>query len=224
MLFHKIQYCVQAHGNDAQDHNGHQYPSELKGLAAVDDKIAKAGSCADKFTDDDTNQAKSDIHLHNTEDEGDGRGQDDFCQLFFFVSAKGFDQLQLIRVSLAEAGIQADDGAEDGDGHTGHDDGTLVCTEPHDEKGGKGRFREAVEDHKVRLQDPGCPRGTPQKDGCPHTQDHNKEEADKGFCQGDCYVGKKGLVPAHGEKCSGNEGGAAENKGIDPSVGGGHFP
>ena len=52
MFFHKIKHCVQPHGNDAQDYNGHQHPGKLKSLAAVDNKITKTFSCADKFTDD----------------------------------------------------------------------------------------------------------------------------------------------------------------------------
>ena len=65
-LFYKVQHCVQTHGNDAQDHNGHQHPGELKGLAAVDNKISKAFSGTDEFADDHTNQTKADIYFHNT--------------------------------------------------------------------------------------------------------------------------------------------------------------
>ena len=37
-------------------------------------------------------------------------------------------------------------------------------------------------------------------------------------------MGKKRLIPAHGEEGFCNQGWTAENKRVDPSAGGGHFP
>ena len=50
------------------------------------------------------------------------------------MSAKSFDQFQFIRISLAETGVQIDDGAKDGNGYTGYNDGTLIGTEPYNKK------------------------------------------------------------------------------------------
>lgn len=144
MFFHKIKHCVQPHGNDAQDYNGHQHPGKLKSLAAVDNKITKTFSCADKFTDDHTYQTETDIYFHNTDDQRNGSWQNDFCQLLFFVSAKGFDEFQFIRISLTETGIQIDNRAKDSNGHTGHNDSTFIRSKPYNKKRRKSRFRQAV--------------------------------------------------------------------------------
>ena len=66
VLFNQAQNSIQPHGNNTQDHNGHQYSGQLKSLAGVDDEIAESLSGTDKFSNDHPNQAKSDIYLHNT--------------------------------------------------------------------------------------------------------------------------------------------------------------
>lgn len=66
VLFNQVQNLIQPHGNDTQNQNGHQNRSQFKGLAGIDDEIAKPLPGADKFSDDHANQTKSDINLHGT--------------------------------------------------------------------------------------------------------------------------------------------------------------
>ena len=142
LFFNKIKCKIQQHGNDAEDHNGHQDPCKSECLASVNDQVSQAFSGTDKFSDDHAYQAKSDVDLHHTQDKRNGGGQDDLQKLFLFVSPQSFDQLQLFRICLAEAGVQIDNGTEDGYRHAGDHNGTFVGTKPYDQKRGQSRFRE----------------------------------------------------------------------------------
>lgn len=144
LFFNKIKCKIQQHGNDAEDHNGHQDPCKSECLASVNDQVSQAFSGTDKFSDDHAYQAKPDVDLHHTQDKRNGGGQDDLQKLFLFVSPKSFDQLQLFRICLAETGVQIDNGAEDGYRHAGDYNGTFVGTKPYDQKRGQSRFRETV--------------------------------------------------------------------------------
>ena len=102
LFFNKIKCKIQQHGNDAEDHNGHQDPCKSECLASVNDQVSQTFSGTDKFSDDHAYQAKPDVDLHHTQDKRNGGGQDDLQKLFLFVSPKSFDQLQLFRICLAE--------------------------------------------------------------------------------------------------------------------------
>ena len=108
LFFNKIKCKIQQHGNDAEDHNGHQDPCKSECLASVNDQVSQAFSGTDKFSDDHAYQAKPDVDLHHTQDKRNGGGQDDLQKLFLFVSPQSFDQLQLFRICLAETGVQID--------------------------------------------------------------------------------------------------------------------
>ena len=224
LFFNKIKCKIQQHGNDAEDHNGHQDPCKSECLASVNDQVSQAFSGTDKFSDDHAYQAKPDVDLHHTQDKRNGGGQDDLQKLFLFVSPQSFDQLQLFRICLAETGVQIDNGAEDGYRHAGDHNGTFVGTKPYDQKRGQSRFRETVQYHQTWLQDPCDPSGAPEKYCGSYTQDHNKKETDKSFCQCHGNMCKQGLIPAHGKKGLCDQGRTAEDKGIDPSKIRGYFP
>lgn len=92
------------------------------------------------------------------------------------------------------------------------------------QKRGQCRFRETVQYHQTWLQDPCDPSGAPEKYCGSYTQDHNKKETDKSFCQCHGNMCKQGLIPAHGKKGLCDQGRTAEDKGIDPSKIRGYFP
>lgn len=77
LFFNKIKCKIQQHGNDAEDHNGHQDPCKSECLASVNDQVSQAFSGTDKFSDDHAYQAKPDVDLHHTQDKRNGGGQDD---------------------------------------------------------------------------------------------------------------------------------------------------
>ena len=137
-FFNKIQNGIQPHCDHAQDYDGHQYPRQLKRLGTVDDQVSKSLSCTNKFSDDHAYQAEPDIYLHNAEDQRNRRGQHDLGQLLFFSAAKGFDKLQLFRVSLAETGLEIDHGAKDSHRHACNNDGADICAQPYNKKWCKG--------------------------------------------------------------------------------------
>ena len=70
-FFNKIQDSIQHHSDYAQDYNGHQNPGELESLAAVDDQISESLFGGEKFTDDDADQAETDVDLHVGENQRD---------------------------------------------------------------------------------------------------------------------------------------------------------
>ena len=57
LILDEIQCGIQPHCDHAQDHDGHEHPSEFKCLRTVDDLVTESVSCTDKFSDDHTNQA-----------------------------------------------------------------------------------------------------------------------------------------------------------------------
>ena len=224
ILFQKIKHCIQSHGNNTQDHNGHKNPGEFKGLASIDDEISEAFPGTDELADDNTYQTEANVYFHNTDDQRKGSWQNNFCQFFFFVASQSFNQFQFFRICLAETGVQINNRTKDSHGHAGNYNGSFIGTQPYNQKRCKGRFRETVQYHKVRLQDSGSLWRTPEKNGSSHAQDYNKKETDKSFCQSNSDMGKQRLISAHGKKGFSDEGRTAENKGIDPSASGGHFP
>lgn len=79
----QIQDAVKPHCNDTQHKNRHQNSSKLKGLAGINNQIAKPLSGSDKFTDDDTYKTKTDINLHDAQDQRHGGGKDNFVSSSF---------------------------------------------------------------------------------------------------------------------------------------------
>ena len=62
LFFNKIKCKIQQHGNDAEDHNGHQDPCKSECLASVNDQVSQAFSGTDKFSDDHAYQAKQRLY------------------------------------------------------------------------------------------------------------------------------------------------------------------
>ena len=64
MFFNQIQCGIQPHCNHTQDHDGHEYPGEFECLGSVNDQVTESLSGTDKFSDDHTDQAETDIYFH----------------------------------------------------------------------------------------------------------------------------------------------------------------
>ena len=74
-FFRQIQALIQAHGQDAENYNGHQHHIQLEDLAPVDDKIAQSFPASDEFADDDAHQAEADIDFHRIQKDGHRTGR-----------------------------------------------------------------------------------------------------------------------------------------------------
>ena len=61
----KIDQCVEQYCHDAEYHNGHDHGSELEDLTGVYDQIAKPAFASYHFSDDNADERKPDIDLHN---------------------------------------------------------------------------------------------------------------------------------------------------------------
>ena len=81
-------------------------PFHFESLAGIDDQIAKALSCSQKFSDDHTHETKSDIDFHGIDDGAYVGGDDDFGQHLKFCAAQGIDQEDLFRICGEKCGVQ----------------------------------------------------------------------------------------------------------------------
>lgn len=163
-FFCQIQALIQAHGQDAENYNGHQHHIQLEDLAPVDDKIAQSFPASDEFADDDAHQAEADIDFHRIQKDGHRTGQDDFGEHIPFPAAQGINEFGFLRVHFQKAGVDGENASEYGHGHTCHDDSPHIGSQPYDEKRGQSRFRQAVQDYQIRLQDAGEGSAHPQQD------------------------------------------------------------
>ena len=116
----------------------------MKHLAPINDQVPQSPPGGQKFPDDNAHQSQADIDFHGAEDGGHTGREYDFKERILLTAAQGGDQLQLFRIHLEKAGIKADDGAEDGDGNAGDDDGIDPGAQPYDQKRGQGGFGQAV--------------------------------------------------------------------------------
>ena len=82
-FFNKSKDSVQDNGDDAQDDNGHQHPGKFKGLAGINDQIAKSFPGTDKFSYDHTYQTQTYVYFHNTKQQRNRRWKNNFCKFFF---------------------------------------------------------------------------------------------------------------------------------------------
>ena len=135
---------IETKRNHAQDNQCGDQIVESEYLAGVDDEIAQSFSGGEKFTDDDTYQTEADIDFQDTDHGRQAGGTDHMSQYLQPITAQGIDQFHGVRIGFAESGIHADDASEDGHGHTCHNDGLHVGTQPYDEKWSQGGFWETV--------------------------------------------------------------------------------
>lgn len=97
-----------------------------------------------KFSNDDADQAETDVYFQDTQDRREVEWQDDTGQAVFLVSSERADEFQFFRVGGEKAGVQVDDAAEHGNGDCGDNDRFHVVAKPDDEDGSHGRFGKAV--------------------------------------------------------------------------------
>lgn len=147
IVFKTLDQLVECHGNGAEDDDGSDHHAQLEHLRTVDDQIAEAASCGEKFTDDNAHKRQSDVDFHIAQDQWNGTGKNHFKECIPAIAAQSIDKLQHFGVRLTETGIQADDGAKDGDGDTRHDDCVYSGAEPDDQQWGQRRFRQGIEDN-----------------------------------------------------------------------------
>lgn len=94
IFFQKIKHCIQSHGNNTQDHNGHKNPGEFKSLASIDDKISETFSGTDELADDNTHQTETNVYFHNTDDQRKEAGR----MIFVSFSFCGLPEFQSVLV------------------------------------------------------------------------------------------------------------------------------
>lgn len=64
IMLRPLDQPIKHHGDRTQDHNGSDHHAKLEHLRSIDDQISESAPCGQKFSDDDADQSKADIHLH----------------------------------------------------------------------------------------------------------------------------------------------------------------
>ncbi len=151
VFFGKSKYLIKQHGQNTQDDNAEHDIIQTEDLTAVDNQISQAGIGRQKFTDDDTYEAESDIHLHVADDGGNAGGQNDIAKNIPAGASQSPDEQQFIIVYVDKSSIQVDDRAEYGHCDTADNDGFHVVAEPYDQDRCQSGFWQAVQYNKVRF-------------------------------------------------------------------------
>ena len=178
-FFHYIDQSIQSHCHNTEQNNRHEKPIHLKYLTGIDDQISKSAFGSEKFSDDHTDQAETDIDLENADHGRQGGREDHRAQSFSFAASKSMDELDLLAVSLPKCSIHADNAAKDSDRHAGNNDGARAASKPYDQKRCQCRFWKTVENYQPGFQYLGDSWKDPQKSGSQKTDADDKQKTDQ---------------------------------------------
>ena len=151
-FLHYSDHCIQRHCHDTKQYDGHQKPIHLKHLAGVDDQIAEPFPGGQKFSDDNTYKAETNVDFHGTDDCRNGRRQYHFCEDMNRGAVKGIDQFDFVFIGADKTGVERHNTAKDRHRHSGYNDGCAVGAKPNNEQRRQCGFWETVQNNKVRLQ------------------------------------------------------------------------
>ena len=224
MVLYTLDAFVKTHGDDTQDQDAGDHQIELEYLAAVDNQVSKTLPGSQKFSDDDAHQCQADIDFRSAEHDGDGAGQDYFAEGIALTAPQSVDLGGRRSIHLLKAGVEADNGTEQGNGDSRHHNGGAARAQPHDEERSQGGFGQTVQNHQVRFGDFGQLLGIPQQRGGKQADQEHQQETDDGFQQGNAHMHKQGAVQYHPPKAFGHQAGAGEKEAVDPVQPGADFP
>src|SRR5699024_7697593 len=108
------------------------------------DQISKPFSGCQKFTDDDTDKAETNVYLHVADNGRYGRRQHDFGKGMQGCTMEGVDQLEFIFIRPCKAGVKCHNASKDSHRHSGHNNCCPVCAKPYNEKRCKSRLWKTV--------------------------------------------------------------------------------
>ncbi len=111
---------VEDQGDQTQHHESGDQIVQLEDLAGIDDQIPETFSGSEKFSDDHTDQAETDIDFENADHGRQAGREDHIAQSFSFTTSKSMDELDL-SLSVPKCSIHADNAAKDGHGHACND-------------------------------------------------------------------------------------------------------
>ena len=92
-FFKLCQQLIESDGDDAENGDAEHGPVKFEYLAGIDNQVAESGICREEFTDDDTDEGKSDADLHDADDDRKIPGKDYFGEHVFLGAAEGVDEL-----------------------------------------------------------------------------------------------------------------------------------
>ena len=170
---------VEDQGDQTQHHESGDQIVQLEDLAGVYDQISETFSGGEKFSDDHTDQAETDIDFENADHGRQAGREDHIAQSFSFAASKSMDELDLLAVSLPKCSIHADNAAKDSDRHAGNNDGARAASKPYDQKRCQCRFWKTVENYQPGFQYLGDSWKDPQKSGSQKTDADDKQKTDQ---------------------------------------------
>ena len=124
----------------------------MKCLTCINDQIPESAFCGKKFTNHDSYKTEADIYFHVAYDRGNRTWEYYFGQDMPPFSMQGIDQPDLFLIDGDESCVKIQDTSEDCHRHSGNDNGGRSSTEPYNEQGSEGRFRQAVQNDQIRFQ------------------------------------------------------------------------
>lgn len=135
-FFDKSQQLVEDHGQYTQNDNAEHDVIQPEYLTAVNDQVTQTDIGCQKFTDNDADEAETDIDFQIADDGRDTGREDNISQDVSACASKCPDEQQFITVNVDKGGVKVDDGAEDGHCHTAYNDGFHIVAEPDNEDWG----------------------------------------------------------------------------------------
>ncbi len=193
-VFNELDGFIEPKGDETEDNDAGDDHIQLKYLGTIDNQVSQAAPCRKEFSDDDAYQSQAYIYLGRAEQNGNGAGEHHPEESVTFTAAQSVYQSDFFRIYLLEAGIKADDGAEDSHGYACNDNGFGSGAEPYDEQRRQCGFGQAVQYHQVGFQNLRQLSGIPQKCGHQKAEKQYQQKAEKCLKKGDTDVGEQGIA------------------------------
>ena len=223
-FFDKSQQLVEYHCQNTQDDNAEHDVIQSEDLTAVDNEIAETGVGRQKFADNDTHQAETDVDLQVADDGGDTGREDDMSQDIFTSTAQSFNQQQFIAVNVDKSGVKVDNRAENSHGDAADNNGFHIISQPDNENRGQGCLWQAVQNHEIGFKNICGAVAPPEQHGNQGAENQNEDKTDKGFADGNADMVKETFVCGHLRHDFQNPCRAAENEIVNQMAPGGNFP
>ena len=193
-VFDELDGFIETQGDETEDNDAGDDHIQLKYLGTIDNQVSQAAPCRKEFSDDDAYQSQAYIYLGRAEQNGNGAGEHHPEESVTFTAAQSVYQSDFFRVDLLEAGIKADDGAEDSHGYACNDNGFGSGAKPYDEQRSQRGFGQTVQDYQIGFQDFRQLSGIPQKRGHQKAEKQYQQEAEKCLKKGDTDVREQGIA------------------------------
>ena len=106
ILFNGTDDPIKSQSDETQDTDRKNEKIQFEYLASVDDHVSQSFPPADKFADDDADQAEADVDFHGADDGGDAAWDDNFGQGMKTIAVQGVDQCEFVGIDGDEVRVK----------------------------------------------------------------------------------------------------------------------